>query len=110
MAKGHDLVHDIEYDSVFDQTVVVDLCQILDLRDTPLVVLEVMLFQASTDRLDNIVDHSDHEFCAIPVEVRQQRGEEVDCTILDLSRLGEDLLERLSDLHECVRANSILGW
>lgn len=70
MAKGHDLVHDIEYDSVFDQTVVVDLCQVLDLRDAPLVVLEVMLLQASTDRLDNIVDHSDHEFCAIPVEVR----------------------------------------
>lgn len=105
MAKGHNLVHDIEYNGVFDQTVVVDLRQVLDLRDAPLVVLEVMLLQTSTDRLDNVVDHVHDKLCAIPVEVRKQRGKKVNCTILDLSGLRENLFKRLSDLDELVRAN-----
>lgn len=91
VAKGHDLVHDVEYNGMFDQTVVVDLRQVLDLRDAPLVILEVMLLQTSTDRLDNVVNHIHDEFCAIPVEVRKQRGQKVDCTILDLPGLGENL-------------------
>lgn len=98
MPKGHDLVHGVKYNGVFHQTVVVDLGQVLDFRDAPLVVLEIMLLQTSTDRLDNVVDRFYDELCAIPVEVRQQRSEKVDSTILDLSGLGENLFERLSDL------------
>lgn len=108
VAKGHDLVHNIKDNGVFDQTVVVDLCQVLDLRDAPLVVLEVMLLQTSTDRLGNVVNHPHDELCAVSVEVRQQRGEQVNCTVFDLSGLGEDLFKRLSDLGESVRAKLVL--
>lgn len=73
VAKGHDLVHNIEDNGVFYQAVIVDLGQVLDLRNASLVVLEVMLLQPSTNRLNHVVDHLHDELCAVPVEMCQQR-------------------------------------
>lgn len=108
VAKGHDLVHDIKDDGMFDQAVIVNFRQVLDLRDAPLVVLEVMLLQTSTDRLDDVVNHIHDELCAVPIKVRQQRGKKMDCTVFDLSGLGEYLFQGLSNLDGHVSVESIL--
>jgi hypothetical protein len=100
MAKSHDLVHDIEDDLVLHQAVIVDLCQILDLRDAALIVLEVMLLQTNAHRLDDVVDDPHDKLRAIPVKVCQQGGKKVDGAIFDFPRLGKNLLKRFPDLDE----------
>lgn len=44
MAKGQDLVHDVEYYRVLQHPIVVELTEILDFSDTSLIVPELVLF------------------------------------------------------------------
>lgn len=68
MTERHDLVHHFEDDNVLDESVVVDFGQILDFRNAPLIVLEIVLFQPNVDGLDEVVDYPDNKICAVPVE------------------------------------------
>lgn len=68
MTECHDLVHHFEDDDMLDESVVVDLSKILDFRNPPLIVLEVVLFQPNIDGLDKVVNDTNDKICAVSVE------------------------------------------
>ncbi len=78
---------------MFKHSVVVELPKVLDLSDTALIELKVILLEAERDGLNHGVDDANDEFRVVPVDGTEQDREEVDVAILDLSGLGEDLVK-----------------
>ena len=93
MAKRHDFVHGIEDDRVLNHPVIVEFTQVLDLGDTALVELEVVLLKTERNRLNHRIDDADDKIGVVPVDGTQQDCEQMNIAILDLAGLGEDLVE-----------------
>lgn len=61
MAERHNLVHGIKDDWVLDHPIIVELADVLDFRNSPLIELEVVLLQAEGNRFHNIIDDPYHK-------------------------------------------------
>lgn len=102
MTKRHDLVHYIKDHRVFQHSVVVEFSQVLDLGNSALVELEIILFEAEGNGLNHRVDNTDDKASVVPVDGAQQDSEKVDIAVFDLSRLREDLVQNCDNLRKSV--------
>lgn len=84
MAKNHDLVHYVEDHRVFEHPVVVQLAQKLDLCNSSLVELEVILLQAKANGLDDAINDPNDEISVVSVQSAEDDGKEMNVAILDL--------------------------
>ena len=103
MSKCHDFIHGVENDGVFKHSIIVELSQIFDFRNPPLVKLEVILLQAETDGFDDIVDYRDGEVRVVAVDGAEEYRENMDAAVLNLARPRENLRENSHNLKGSVR-------
>ena len=93
MAKRHDRVHRVKDDWVFEHPVIVELAQILDLSNPPLVESEVVLLQPQSHGLDHLVNNPNDKGGVVPIERAKNNSEEMNVAVSDFSRLRKDLVE-----------------
>jgi hypothetical protein len=98
VTHGHDPIHGIEDHGMLEHPVVVKFPDILHLSDAPLVELEIILLKAKEHGLCDSIDDLDNKVTVVPLQCAQQDCEKVYVAILDLSGLGEDLMENCNNL------------
>lgn len=67
MTERQNTIERIKDDWMVNHAIVVELAKIFQLGDSTLVELEIILFQAKNNRLQNIVNYGDDEFLMIPI-------------------------------------------
>lgn len=78
--------------------IVIELSQEFDLGDTPLVELKIVVLKAEADGLEQRVDDTENELVMVSIQRTEENGKEMDIAVLDLARLGEDLVENCNYL------------
>ena len=84
-------------------SVIVQLSQVLDFRNTPLVELEIILLQTKADGLDDVVDHRDSKIGMVAVYGAQEYRKNVDAAVLNLARPRKYLCENSHNLIREIR-------
>lgn len=92
MTECDDPVESIKDDEGIDGFVAVELCEVFDLGNTPLVELKIVLFQAQSDLFKNVVDDCHFEIMMKFALLSDKVGKQVDVTILNFRWLGKHLL------------------
>ncbi|KAK5628040.1 hypothetical protein RRF57_003755 [Xylaria bambusicola] len=93
MSMGQDPVHHLEDYRVLQHSVVVELAKILDFGNTSLVVPELILLESKCHSVKNIVNDSKCKAWVISVYSTEKDRENMDATVLNLSRPREYLRE-----------------
>lgn len=84
--------------------IAVELCEIFDLGNSPLVDFEVILFQTQSNLFKKIVDDCYFEIMVEFPLLRDEVGKEVDVTKFNLCWLGKYLFQYCNHLSDTVRA------
>ena len=79
-------------------SVVIELSQILNFRNTPLVELKIILLQAKADGLNDVVDHRDGKIGMVAVYGAQEYRKNVNAAVLNLARPRKYLCENSHNL------------
>lgn len=98
MPKGDNAVQGIKDHWRIDHLVVVQLSKVLDLRNTSLVELEIILLQAKGNPFENIINNLDDEVLMVAVQSTGEDSQKMDVTVFNLARLAEYPLEDFDNL------------
>jgi hypothetical protein len=78
--------------------IIVQLPEVLNRRNTLLIVLEVVDLHPDPDILKDVVDDGDAEVGVVALEVVEEDGEEVDIRVLDLPDFDKGVVEFADNL------------
>ena len=87
VSERNKAVKSIKNDGRINHLVIVQLSEIFDLCDAPLIEFEVILLEAECNLLEKVVDDHNYKVLMIAVQGPDQNRKEMYITILDLSRL-----------------------
>jgi hypothetical protein len=88
VAKCHNAVQSIKYDSRVYHFVVVKLPKVFSFRNPTLIELEVVLFETERDLFEYIVDDTNSEVLVVPVEPCKKDGKQMNIAELDFARFA----------------------
>jgi hypothetical protein len=98
VAKCHNAVQSIKYDSRVYHLVVVKLPEVFSFRNPALIELEVVLFETERDLFKHIVDDANNKVLVVPIEPCKKDSKQMYIAELDFARFAEDLLKDRYDL------------
>lgn len=112
MSKCNNAVQRIKDHRRVNHLVVVKLSKIFDLCNALLIEFEIIQFQPKSDRLQNIVDHTNNKFLVVAVQRTSEDGQQVDIAILHLMRFAEHSLKDIDNLviSQCSSGHLHLGY
>lgn len=85
VAEGKYSIHCVENHGRVDHSIGIQLSQVLDLGNSALIELEVVIFKTCCDIFKNIVDHHNDKFLVILVQMTDNFCKSMNVAILDFA-------------------------